>query len=247
MIQYTAVLKWMVTVLTLFVWVLPAHGQNLVVFEAVGTAHQPGDILDGKAPLVLTVGQRLALIADDGRMVHLEGPHDQPPMADSPDKAQPSMKQALQMLVQASSTMDSGAAGAMRSADEALNMTADQQWLPDPWLVNAETSGPQCLRSGEHLLLWRSQGEKESKVAVRTPAGRWWDAVWPAGKSKLMAPAEITLTDGEVLEITLDDTVVQVNLNIIPETVTSSLMQAAWLKEKGCRQQFLAMVRHLGE
>src|SRR5258706_6261106 len=101
---------------------------DLVVVEARGgAAQQPGQTVDGTKVLALQAGQRLTLIAADGKVIRLTGPYDQAPAAIVTADAN-GLTDSLRNLVRSRSA-DVGSLGTVRSAGE-------QKPLPEPWLID---------------------------------------------------------------------------------------------------------------
>ena len=217
--------------------------EKLIVFGAQGVSLQPGQTVDGTQLLKLDAGQKVSLIASDGRMFKLEGPFNQRPTPKGSAK-KANIKQALSNLMESSDT-DSGSFGVMRSADDVFNM-AGKESLPSPWLIDVNQSGVQCHLQGERTIFWRADKTRDAKVVLRMD-GRWWDTRWPAGKGKLLLPDTIPLADGKTFRIEVNDIKTDITLNLIPGTVTEKLVQAAWMKEKNCKNQFLALAKSLAE
>jgi len=225
--------------------VSPVRAEELVVFESTGAPYRPGQVIDGAKPLTLEADWKVALIAPDGRIVRLKGPLQRVPLPKE-SKGNQSMEEIVSRLMKVNDT-DSGSFGVMRSADSIFNMARKKQWLPDPWLVDVSQSGSYCQQEGQKTIFWRPDYSKDAMVIVRMDNGRWWDARWTAGKGKMLSPPSMPLVDGKTYEIQVSGVANDITLHIIPETVSTQAAQAAWMKEKGCKSQLMALLRSMTE
>ena len=239
----------LLAMLTGIIWTLTsgtAWAMNMVVFESQGGALQPGQVVDASQPLTLTEGQSISLISDAGQVVRLQGPYAQAPLSADANQAG-GVKDALAHLMSASGS-ESSSFGVARSADDVFKMAGEQKWLPDPWLINATEAGDQCHRAGTPVVFWRPDSSNEVGVQIRIgKEDKLWQAQarWAGGKSKLATPPSIPQQDGAVYNIQLDEAEVSTTVHLIPEAVTAEPAVAAWMREKGCKNQSLAMIKNL--
>ncbi|MBF0179073.1 MAG: hypothetical protein HQM03_03485 [Magnetococcales bacterium] len=220
----------------------PAQAEKLIVFKATGVALTSGQAIDGDQPLRLATGQSVELIAENGRVVKLAGPHEQPPSPGKPAQEE-TVTASLKAMV-TSGGVNTTHMGVTRGVGQAIPSGKD--WLPDPWLIDVTKTGTHCQRAGQPMILWRPSVDQEINVRLAT-AGNTWKASarWPAGAEKLAPPPTMPIKDGSHLQVSLDKSQADLTLRVIPEQVTAPPVLAAWLHESGCRAQSLALLRTL--
>lgn len=223
---------------------MPASAMELVVFQASGTDLQPGQIVDGSAPLQLKDGQLVSLIAPNGQIIDLKGPYNQVPNLKA--EIQEGVTASLKALVVAKRTDDSSF-GVSRSATDVIKSAREKGWVPDPWLINVALSGNQCQRLGQPVVFWRPEKERTAKLTLKVGKDIWEaETNWPGGAEKLASPAELPLVDSEVYTVRLSDgDAVSFTLHLIPATVSTDGMRAGWMNAKGCDAQALALLSKL--
>ncbi|HIJ83569.1 MAG TPA: hypothetical protein HPQ00_05105 [Magnetococcales bacterium] len=227
-----------------FFLVNTAWGVNLVVLEAKGAGLKAGQVIDSTLPLALAEGESAALIADTGRIIRLKGPHKDAPLAKDGGNVG-NVKEAMASLINAGGAENSSL-GATRSADSAFKLAKDGKRLPDPWLVDVTRSGSHCYREGERLALWRPDDATDSKIRVIIGENTWKARTdWPKGKSNLALPADVPIQDGVSITMEVDDKKNESVLHIVPSTVKSDPAKVAWMHEKGCTNQFMALLSTL--
>ncbi len=207
----------------------PAHAASLVVVEAKGSDLTPGATIDDKAPLTLADGARLVLIGEDGSQVTLRGP-----FKGTPASAGQAATQQLAGLLSARGA-DTTSLGAVRDAGA-------KAALPDPWLVDAASSGSACVKVGQEVVLWRADAAKPASLTLM-PADRAWtaNAEWPAGEGRLALP-ELPITDGGPLLFELNGVAAAVTFHVMPTAVTAPKMAAGWMAAKQCDRQARALL-----
>src|SRR5690242_2569826 len=120
-----------------------ATAAELVVVEVRGgVALKQGDTVDDAKPIKLEDGQMLTLVADDGSILTLRGPYNEPPAG---GKGGVDVASALGALATGKAQ---NVAGVVRSANTEVH-------LPGPWLIDVSHAGVACLRPGEQPVLWR--------------------------------------------------------------------------------------------
>ena len=170
----------------------PGAGANeLVVVEAKGVELAPGAKVDGTKVLALAAGQRVTLIAADGRTVKLRGPYEEAPAPAAGQTA--SMGDALKNLM---NQRGSGTAqlGVVRAAGDAAE-------LPEPWVVDVGRSGARCLPAAGVPVLWGPKFAANAELAIE-PADHSWRAkgTWPAETDRLALAGRIPLVDGTFVD-----------------------------------------------
>ena len=214
-----------------------AAAADLVVVEARGVALKAGQTIKDSEPLMLREGQRVTLIAADGRTIKLTGPHDKPPLAGAGTNEGTSVIAALAALkTQKEARLTQ--AGVIRN----VSLTP----LPDPWLADAAQSGSVCVKEGEQIVFWREDSRREEALTL-SPSDRSWSAkaVWPAGAERLVVPALFPLKDRGLYVVETAGRQAALTVQIVPRVVAGERLQAAWLVEKGCETQAEAIVRKL--
>lgn len=221
--------------LGLLIGVPAAAGANeLVVVEAKGVELAPGAKVDGTKVLQLAAGQRVTLIAADGRTVKLRGPYEEAPAPAAGQVA--SMGDALKNLM---NQRGSGTAqlGVVRAAGDAAE-------LPEPWVVDVGRSGTRCLPAAGAAVLWGPKFAANTDLAIE-PADRSWRAkgTWPAEADRLTLGGRIPLADGRSYVFDVGGNPAYVTIHRMPEGFNDPVLQAAWMIEKGCEDQARALVR----
>ncbi len=219
----------------------PARAGGLVVFSAQGIALKPGDMIDDGKPFILKMGQSVTLIAANGRIFRLKGPHQGVPDPKGSGN-QPGMTEALKSLLVSENAQES-ALGVTRSNSGVFNDSVQNGWVPEPWLVDVTRSGNHCVREGGPVIFWRPDNGRTVPVNVRIGNTVWAaNTYWPAGTNRLAPPKEMPVLDGEVYRIRAGSEKSLSHFHLIPATVTSTMAQAAWMKEKGCDAQTTALL-----
>lgn len=213
---------------------LPVLAADVVVVEAVGIDLRPGQVLDGAQPLALVPGQRVTLVASDGRLVKLKGPGEPVP---APEVEPPTgaVAKSLRDLVSSRET-DVSSLGVVRAGE---TRTA----LPEPWLLDIRHAGNRCIEEQRPPVLWRGADMTGSAEVVVAPADRSWSAqaLWPEGADRLELPANLTLQDRHVYTVTLDGGPAQITVFVVPRSL-SVAAATAWMAEMRCDGQARALL-----
>jgi len=233
---------------------------ELVVLESVGAVLAAGARIDGTKPLTLTAGQRVTLIAANGRMIRLEGPGNAAPLtAGAAGGDDGRLARSLQAFLGAGTTNTAklgairavgggapqAAAGAGESAAAGTigGVVEGDEALPDPWLFDVSRSGERCLHGGDPVVLWRPEHGPEVVVSISLAGGGWSaEARWPEGYARLASPDVLPRTDGARYHVALDGRRSDVRVHLIPGSVTEPAVLAAWLVDKGCTAQARALL-----
>ncbi|MBF0095039.1 MAG: hypothetical protein HQL34_10910, partial [Alphaproteobacteria bacterium] len=127
--------------------------------------------------------------------------------------------------------------------DSHIAENGGEENLPDAWLVDVSRSGPRCVLEGRRVVLWRADDAKEQPVEIATADGSWRAGTkWPARSQRLAPPDKMPLTDGGKLTVRVGDAKADIDVTIIPASVKDATVQAAWMAEKGCRPQAVALL-----
>ncbi len=219
-----------------------ARAGELVVFSSQGGDFSPGDTLDGSMPLRLEAGQRLTLIADNGRILRLSGPYHQAPQPPGKDKNRQGLSKALKSLV-VPFHVTMGGLGGTRDTEFLQGLLA-RGWVPDPWLIDVTRAGDHCLREGSPAVFWRPSPDSETAILLRDRQREWVARTrWPRGMDKLASPGTMTYRDGGGYEVIMNGQRTALTLHIIPQTVKSKGALAAWMNEKACSAQTVALLQ----
>jgi hypothetical protein len=220
----------------LVVLAVSASANELVVVEARGVELAPGAKVDGTKVLVLAAGQRLTLIAADGRTLKLRGPYEEAPAPGQASGSGANVGDALKNLMN-QRVAGTASLGVVRAGGEAVD-------LPDPWVLDIGRSGARCLAGDGAPVLWGPRFAQTTELAIE-PADRSWRALgqWPAGSDSFAMPARIPLADGRGYVFDIGGNAANVTIHRMPAGFVDPLLQAAWLIEKGCDDQARALAR----
>ena len=202
--------------------------------------YAPGTEISADESLSLPDGARLTLIERSGRMTNLDGAHEGPvPPADTAasggDDTDWNVLKRLIGSPEASSTV----LGAARTG------ASDIPPPPGVWDVSADSSGPRCVRTGK-LTLWRRNADGATSVTLRSAAGRHEGIAWPAGEHRLAVPEQMAREDGRLI-VSLGSELRDFDLSVPPDGLGDAPAGRvlAWLAEKDCRRQALALIERL--
>ncbi|WP_372919371.1 hypothetical protein [Sandarakinorhabdus sp.] len=208
----------------------------LVVVEARGGQLRPGARVDSASSLILKVGERVVLVAPDGRVTNVQGPHNGPPTVAAGAVQNPRL--ALAALI-ATRNDRANTVGAVRSGALAAP-------LPSPWLIDVSRPGERCIRDDAPPVWWRPAAG-DAAAFVIYPVDRSWraDFLWDAGQTKITAPALLKLDGAKMIVIKTGTQERAVRLNIIPADIQDPAVLVAWMLEKACVQQADALLRQI--
>lgn len=220
---------------------------DYVVIAASGApgSYAAGTEIADDQQIDLPEGARLTLIERSGRMVTLEGLYsgtvplpDEAGDSDAPSGGWNALKR-LVGSAEASSTV----LGAARAS------AGDIPPPPGVWDLSTDSSGPRCIRTGE-LTLWRKQADTSQTVSARSAAGRHDGLVWAEGENRLALPQEMAMEDGRMV-VSIGGELRDFELSVMPQALTDAPagQLLAWLAERDCRRQALALIArlHTGE
>lgn len=207
---------------------------SLVVVEGRGVKLTPGQTVDGSQPLTLLEGQQVSLISPTGKMIKLRGPYNEPPVKDETAEK-----------VDVGAAMQALLTQKVARADRAGVVRGQQNQVvpPEPWLLDVTHPGTRCLPANSRITFWRPQGGVDEEL-VTTPSDRSWraKAIWPANEDRLMLPPTVPLDARASYVVKLGKKEVTVTLLTLPAALSNDAMRAAWMMEKGCDSQALALL-----
>jgi hypothetical protein len=217
--------------LSLFIGASPAA--QFVVVEARGIAWRPGRTIDADKPLHLVEGQHVTLVSDSGAVLKLDGPFDKP-LASS---------QAAGIDV-AATLAGLTTEHRARFGDVGTTRAPVKEALPDPWVLDASSGGPVCLREGEPPTFWRPSAATATSFAIM-PADRSWKArsEWAAGADRLSLRSDIAVHGGASYFVALGGVESAIAVNTVPASLSNDRMRVAWMAAKGCEAQAEALLR----
>lgn len=230
-------MKWWLSLgLCLVLVPVMARAASLTVVEARGGGARPGQRIDGTSVVTLREGEKLVLIAPDGRIVKLRGPYRGPASL----SAQPvqNRRAALTALI-ALRNDRANSVGAVRSG-------VDAALLPDPWWIDVSRPGERCIRPGAEVVWWRPDSERPDRFSL-LPLDRSWkaDFTWARGQDRMLAPHVAKLESARSFVVRQDQRELPIRLNVIAVADDDPLVTLGWMLEKGCFQQADSLLRHL--
>lgn len=213
-----------------------AGAAPLLVVEARGGGLRPGMRVESTTNLNLQEGERIVLIAPDGRTITLRGRYSG---RAAPGTAATQNPRAALAALLTTRRDRASTIGAVRSGAVAAP-------LPDPWLIDMSRPGERCIRDGERPVWWRPEGGSPRSFTV-FPLDRTWraDFTWQAGSSTMVAPDLAMLASAQTFVVRRDGIAHAIRVNAIPAGVDDPLLVAAWMLQKGCIQQADAYLRQL--
>jgi hypothetical protein len=221
---------------------IPCYAVKLVVIDARAGQIKAGSSIDSLAPITLKEGERITVVAPDGKSVTLKGPFTGPPMPASSTAADP--KAALAALV---NTRD-----ARTSSVGVIRAGADAAKLPEPWLIDMSRPGTRCMIEGETPVWWRPEPDHEAAFTV-FPVDRSWraDFKWESGQDRQSVPKLAKFEGPNTFVIRRDNQEYAVTITVIPKAIDNDLVLSSWMLEKACIQQADALLakikKELGE
>ena len=117
---------------------------------------------------------------------------------------------------------------------------------PDPEAIDITRGGPRCLEEGRPPVFWRPETQ-ESQPFVVFPADRSWraDFVWQSGQDRMVFPDLSKFEGLTTLLVNMDQQEHALSFSVVPSSLESDFVRAAWMLEKGCVQQADALLRAL--
>lgn len=228
------ILRGLAPALVLALSSVPAMAAPLIVVDARGGGLKVGQRIDSSRPITLKQGERVTLIAPDGKTLTLRGSYSGAPTILGGTASDP--KQALAALI-ATRNARTSSIGVVRGATEAAP-------LPEPWLIDISRPGERCLRVGEQPVWWRPEAAAAQKFTI-LPIDQSWraDFEWSAGEQSIAAPplAKYQGQTGFVIRMNGQD--YGITIDLVPADIDNDLVLASWMLEKGCVQQADALLR----
>jgi hypothetical protein len=212
----------------------PASAEHFVVAEARGVGHwHAGNTIEAGTAVSLHQGQHLELISEDGTTIDLDGPYD--------GKVSSANAGGTSLMASFRAFFTEHKA---RTNESGTTRGQTLHTLPEPWLIDATRAGNACVRDAATPVFWRPD-TKESAAVVVMPDDRSWKATetWPAGKDRLTVQTEVPMRPGGVYFVVVGGAEVAIKLTALPNTLSNDDMRAAWMADKGCEAQAMALAR----
>jgi len=214
----------------------PAWAINMIVVDARAGGFKPGQSVSSTAMIALKEGERVTMIAPDGRSVTLRGPYKGVVM-----KAGTAVQDPRAALAALISTRNDRArsVGAVRAGANAAK-------LPDPWLIDISRPGARCVREGDRPIWWRPDSSGAEPFSV-FPIDRSWraDFQWKSGMDRMEAPALSKLQGANTFVIRVEGQENAISIQVIPKDVVDPLVLSSWMLERTCIQQADAYLRQI--
>lgn len=231
----------LILVILLMHYITLVSASDLVVFQAHGINLKVGQMINGTLPLTLQTGQKIVLIAPNGKIYRLQGPYNEPPIQEG-NNVETGIIDTLKSLI-TPQQVDTGTLGITRDATNIIRTATAKGWLPEPWLINVTRSGDQCLLTDKPMVFWRPDKTREAPIIIYTSGGAWRaQSQWPAGSDKLAPPKPMPITDNSNYRFELGDKETVVTLHLLPQSVANVGTRAAWMQELGCEAQTRALL-----
>ena len=215
---------------------LPALADDLIVLNARGGSFKVGMKIPSDKPLTLKEGEKLTVIAPDGKSKTLKGPFSGVPVSGASTGTDPKM--ALAALV---STRDArtSSVGVIRAGTASVK-------IPEPWLIDVSRSGPRCLVEGTKPVWWRPEPLDVAQFTV-FPADRSWQAdfSWKTGQDRQPVPDIADFDSNKAFIVRSAGEEYGISLLSVPQGIDNPMVLTSWLLEKGCIQQADALIAQL--
>lgn len=211
-----------------------ALAASMTVVEARGGSARPGQKIESNASITLREGEKLVLIAPDGRVIALRGPYSGPALRGGGSIQDP--RKALTALI-ALRNERTNSIGAVRSAAEAAK-------LPEPWWIDISRPGERCIRPSDKIIWWRPDAELADSFSI-LPLDRSWkaDFTWSNGQAWMRSPRLAELVSTRRFLVRQGRRELPIRMNVIASGADEPIVVAAWMLEKGCTQQADALLR----
>jgi hypothetical protein len=222
-------------VVLLSIQTLPCHAEHFVVAEVRGVGHwHAGGTIDTGTQISLHQGQHLELISENGTTIELDGPYQGKPSSKKGDGVSLLSSLGALFTEHGARTNESGTTRA-----QAFHI------LPEPWLIDVTRAGSACVRDTAPPVFWRPDTKSEATLVVM-PDDRSWKATehWSSGQDRLVVETEVPMRPGTIYFVSLNGAEVAIKLTGVPGSLTNDDMRAAWMADKRCQAQAMALARH---
>ena len=114
---------------------------------------------------------------------------------------------------------------------------------PHVSFINVTTKGQKCALS-RYPELWRSDDSRSATLVLKNSQGQKTALNWPAGDSRIDLP-KVFVADGATITGNLEGKPVELRLNVRAGAVGNAAEAFAWMAEKGCNEQAIALLEAL--
>lgn len=234
-------------ILAMFIDHAAASGAQLVVVESTAARFPPGFIVDAAKPVTLGVGERLALVGEDGGLIRVQGPSSGLPFpANSSASGERGVVQALSRLFASDKQAAARAAWGGFRGDAPQGLEAADP--SEVWAWNLYRSDIICAPVGTEPTLWRPDpGRDRGVLLLHLSTGKEAEAEFAAGQQTVPWPKAVPLLDGG--EYVVRDTANlwerRLTLRVIPAGEVRDIQRIAWMSNAGCLRQARLLVGRL--
>lgn len=211
-----------------------AAASEMVVLDAKGASMEKGTVIDGSKPITLSAGAKLTLMGADGSPISIEGPFTGKPADKAKGGGDPKTVNALAALF-AGQKKSTASLGAVRAGSAQEDVT-----LPQPWVISVDQSGARCIQKGA-TQLYRADSSKETTLSLTGGYKSIKNAAWQAGQSTVTLPDNF-FADGKAYKASVGTKAVDLTIHVMPADKKAPGEIAAWMAEKGCTPQAMAML-----
>lgn len=144
---------------------------------------------------------------------------------------------AAGQMTLASAESKRGRFGALRASEVAQN--------PSIWDVDVTQSGKICVTNASKLQLWRPESDGEVKINIRSADGKSQEVSWAAGKSSVVWPAALPVSNGAAYQIEWPETGDKSSVTFVnvPNAPADLVGAAKVLIDNGCQHQLDLLVQ----
>ena len=218
-----------------------AEAGQLVVLESTAPSYKGGTVLDGAKSISVPAGAKITVVSEDGVSRQIVGPYKGVPESKAAaGKSNGKLIAALSGLLK-EREKSSSSLGTIRSG----NKKSDS--VNNPWHISTDASGDRCVPANKQVILYRQDDSHAVGLTIRAAGSRKdTSGNWKAGWKSLRLPERFSseVKDGARYKVSLDEASVNLTFHVMPGNLTSPADQAAWMAEKHCRAQVIAMVRN---
>lgn len=218
-----------------------ANAVDLVVISSSAPELKPGQIVNSGEPLQIPEGATVTLVSNSGKTISLKGPHKGPSGFISVGTDDTRLISSLAGLMSGSGK-ETTSLGTIRSIGRAPPPPTD------PWAIDVGKSGDHCVPAKGPVTLWRAKGAVKKIFSLKNLSGRSKSQTdWPADASILKWPAKVRLKDGAryLARFKGSRAARKFVLHLVPDHLPSDAHRAAWMAEKGCRNQAKRLLSRL--
>ena len=217
-----------------------AQAVDLVVISSTAPGLKLGQIVNSGEPLQIPEGTTVTLVSNSGKTISLKGPHTGPSGFLSAGTDDTRLISSLAGLLSGSGK-ETASLGTIRSIRPPPPPT-------DPWVVDVSKSGDHCVPAKGPVTLWRAKSAVKRIFSLKNLSDRTKSLTdWPAGASTLKWPANVRLKDGAryLARFKGSRAARKFVLHLVPDHLPSDAHGAAWMAEKGCRNQAKRLLSRL--